>query len=255
LEELLSFCKLEAMEHHASSPIVRFASTFLALAALSVGLGSCTGMHHAGTGDGVAAHGDAVGEVSPADARARLAQGNARYVAGRSEHPRQAADRRAQLATSQHPFAVVFGCADSRTSPEILFDQGLGDLFVTREAGNVVDDHTLGTIEYAVEHLHVPLVVVLGHERCGAIVAARDTIAAHGKADGHIDSLVQAIKPAVDATAGQDAEATCKANVRNVVQTLRTSDPILRHAVEEKHVVIVGAYYDLDTGEVIFLPD
>ncbi len=233
--------------------IVRYTSIVLALA-LGAGLGSCADKQ-----DAAGAHGDmhasAATEVSPADARAWLVQGNARYVAGQSQHPHQDAERRAELATSQHPFAVVLGCADSRTSPEIVFDQGLGDLFVTREAGNVADDHTIGTIEYAVEHLHVPLVVVMGHERCGAIAAARETIAAHGKADGHIDSLVQAIKPAVDATAGQDADATCKANVHNVVEALRKSEPILRHAAEEGHVVIVGAYFDLDTGQVVFLPD
>jgi carbonic anhydrase len=157
------------------------------------------------------------------------------------------------LATSQYPFAVILGCADSRTGPEILFDQGLGDLFVVREAGNVVDNHTIGSIEYAVEHLHVPLIVVMGHERCGAIAAARDTVAAKGQAEGHIESLVAAIRSAVEATAGQDAEATCKANVRNVVLALRTCEPLLRRMVDEDRVKVVGAYYDLDTGAVTFM--
>jgi carbonic anhydrase len=185
----------------------------------------------------------------------RLVEGNARFVSGHAQHPRQNPDRRTELATSQHPFAVILGCADSRTSPEILFDQGLGDLFVVREAGNVVDDHSIGSIEYAVEHLHVPLIVVMGHARCGAIVAARDTIAANGRAEGHIELLVAAIRPAVEATTGQDVEATCKANVHNVVLALRTSEPILRHMVDGNQVRVIGAYYDLDTGVVTFLED
>jgi carbonic anhydrase len=106
-----------------------------------------------------------------------------------------------------------------------------------------------------VEHLHSPLVVVLGHKRCGAVAAARDTLAAHGHAPGHIESLVDAIRPAVEATAGQDAEATCKANVRNVVKALRSSEPILRHMAQDGEIAVVGAYYDLDTGMVTFLKD
>ena len=147
------------------------------------------------------------------------------------------------------------GCADSRTAPEILFDQGLGDLFVVREAGNVVDDHAIGSIEYGVEHLHAPLIVVLGHKRCGAVAAARDAVAGKGRAEGHIESLVAAIRPAVEATVGQDVEATCKANVRNIVHALRTSEPLLRHMVEHGDIKVVGEYYDLDTGVVAFLPD
>lgn len=200
-------------------------------------------------------HATEVPKVSATEARKLLVEGNGRFVAGVTQHPRQSPGRRAELSASQHPVAVVLGCADSRTGPEILFDQGLGDLFVVREAGNVVDDHTLGSIEYAVEHLHTPLIVVLGHERCGAIAAARDTVAAHAHAEGHIESLVAAIRPAVAATAGQDAEATCKANVRNVVKALRSSEPILRHTTEAGGVDVVGAYYDLDTGIVTFLGD
>lgn len=191
--------------------------------------------------------------VSAAEAISRLVEGNARFVSGRTLHPRRDAERRAELAADQRPFAVILGCADSRTSPEVLFDQGLGDLFVVREAGNVVDDHAIGSIEYAVEHLEASLVVVLGHQRCGAVEAARDTLAARGHAHGHIESLVAAIRPAVEATVGQDAEATCMANVRNVVQALRTCEPILRQTVEGGQVRVVGASYDLKTGVVTFL--
>src|SRR5438046_3516734 len=109
----------------------------------------------------------------------------------------QAAKRRAELTKSQHPFATIVSCSDSRVPPEIVFDEGLGDLFVVRVAGNVINDESLGSIEYSVDHLGVRLVLVLGHQSCGAVKAARETVGAKGKAPGHIESLVTAIRPAV----------------------------------------------------------
>ncbi len=200
-------------------------------------------------------HAPPASTVTREEAMDRLAKGNARFASGNLEHPRQAPSRRLELAKTQHPFATILGCADSRTGPEVVFDQGLGDLFVVRTAGNVLDDHALGSIEYSVEHLGAALVVVLGHERCGAVSAARDTIAAGGQADGHIQSLVDAIRPAVELTAQQDAEATCEANVMNMVRALRSSKPILEHLVETGKLTVVGAHYDLDTGKVTFLKD
>lgn len=223
-----------------------------------VGLVGVLGAGCAGTGPGggaEASHRAPAANVTAAQATARLVEGNLRFAQGHPEHPRQTPDRRAELAGSQAPFAVVIGCADSRTGPEVIFDQGLGDLFVIRVAGNVVDDHALGSVEYAVDHLHTGMIVVLGHERCGAVGAAREVAGAHGHAEGHIESLVGAIRPAVDATAGQDAEATCRANVRNVVRALRGSEPILRPLAESGRIAVVGAYYDLDTGVVTFLKD
>jgi carbonic anhydrase len=196
-----------------------------------------------------------VPKVSPADALKRLQAGNKRFVASKLEHPHQTAKRRAELATSQHPFAIVLGCADSRTSPEVIFDQGLGDVFVVRVAGNVLNDETIGSIEYGVEHLGASLIVVLGHERCGAVKAAKETIAAKGEAPGHIQSLVKAIAPAVEATTDKDAEATAKANVQNVAQALRDSGPILKDFVAKGAVSVAGAYYNLDTGAVEFLKE
>lgn len=193
--------------------------------------------------------------VAPAEAISRLKEGNARYTSGNQQHPRQAKDRRAELTKSQHPFAVVIGCADSRVPPEIVFDQGLGDFLVNRVAGNVIDDHSLGSTEYAVDHLGTRLIVVLGHEDCGAVKAAKETIAAKGKAPGHIQSLVTAIRPAVEATVNGDLEATVKANVKNVVQALRSSTPILKAKVDSGEVRVVGAYYSLDTGAVTFLDE
>src|SRR6266704_6660668 len=215
--------------------------------------------------------------VPPAEAISRLKEGNERYTIGNPQHPHESSEERTQLATnsyenaslifpdmtkrreelakSQHPFALVLACADSRVPPEIVFDQGLGDLFVLRVAGNVIDDHSLGSIEYAVDHLAVRLLVVLGHQRCGAVKAANDTIAANGKAPGHIQSLVTAIEPAVEATVKDDLEATVKANVKNVVQALRSSTPVLKAKIDAGELKVVGAYYSLDTGTVAFMDD
>ena len=191
--------------------------------------------------------------VAPAEAIAKLKEGNGRYTNGKLQHPGQTTERRAELTKDQHPFAVIVSCSDSRVPPEIVFDQGLGDLFVVRVAGNVIDDHGLGSIEYAVDHLGARLIVVLGHQSCGAVKAAKETIAAKSKAPGHIQSLVTAIQPAVEATAKGDLEATVEANVKNVVQAVRTSTPILKPKVDSGEVQVIGGYYSLDTGAVTFL--
>src|SRR5216110_915495 len=219
--------------------------------------------------------------VPPAEAISRLKAGNARYTSGKEQPPEssqerafeatnsyenagmiflgmtaaQAAKRRAELTKSQHPFAIIVSCSDSRVPPEIVFDQGLGDLFVLRVAGNVINDQSLGSIEYAVDHLAVRLIVVLGHQRCGAVQAAKDTLAANGKAPGHIQSLVTAIEPAVQATVKDDLEATVKANVKNVVQALRSSRPVLKPKVDSGELKVVGAYYSLDTGSVALMDE
>ncbi len=197
-------------------------------------------------------HAEKSAKVAAPDALARLKAGNQRFIAGNLQHPHQDSKRRAELATSQRPFAIVLGCADSRTSPEVLFDQGLGDLFVVRVAGNILDDHVLGSIEYAVDHLGPQLIIVLGHQRCGAVQAAKETLDSKAEAPAHINSLVTAIQPAVEATRGADVEATVKANVENVVQSLRSSEPVLKKEVEAGAITVVGAYYNLDTGAVAF---
>jgi len=167
----------------------------------------------------------------------------------------QAAKRRGELTKSQHPFAAIVSCSDSRVPAEIVFDEGLGDLFVVRVAGNVMNDENLGSIEYAVDHLAVRLIVVLGHQRCGAVKAAKDTIAAKTEAPAHIQSLVNAIRPPVEATVKGDLEATVEANVKNVVQALRSSTPILKPKVDSGEVRVIGGYYSLDTGSVTFLEE
>ena len=193
--------------------------------------------------------------VAPAEAISKLKEGNGRYVSGNLQHPGQTPERRTELTKTQHPFAIIVSCSDSRVPPEIVFDQGLGDLFIFRVAGNVIDDHGLGSIEYAVDHLNVRLIVVLGHQSCGAVQAAKETIAAQGKAPGHIESLVTAIKPAVEATAKDDLDTTIKANVKHVVQALRSSTPILKAKVDSGAVQVIGSYYSLDTGAVTFFDE
>jgi carbonic anhydrase len=145
--------------------------------------------------------------VGPDEALARLKAGNERFAKSKVSTGKPVAARRAETAKEQHPFAIVVACADSRSAPEIIFDQTIGDLFVIRTAGNLVDDYALGSIEYAVEHLGTRLIVVLGHQRCGAVMAAK----AGGSAPGHIDSLVRDIQPAVAASKGQAGDALTNA--------------------------------------------
>jgi carbonic anhydrase len=182
----------------------------------------------------------------------QLIDGNQRYAAGHPLHPNQDADRRTEVAGGQHPIAIVVGCSDSRVPPEIVFDQGLGDIFVVRVAGNVVDDQALGSIEYAVEHLHVHLIVVLGHEKCGAVAAAVEG----GEAPGHIASIVEAIQPAVEKARTEPGDLLDNAineNVLRVVQQIKTSQPILAHEVQADGLTVVGARYNLAPGTVQWL--
>lgn len=244
-----------------SSVLRRLAAGVLPLTALFAALSGCESgrFNHAIAAPDYSAIDAVPAEVStpvsPAIAKQRLVEGNARFVAGKMTNPRQTPAKRSELAAGQAPFAVILGCADSRTPPETMFDQGLGDLFITRVAGNVLDDHLMGSIEYAVEHLHSPLIVVMGHSKCGAVEAARAVVAADGHAEGHIQSLVDALRPAVEQTMDQDMQATCEANVRLMVHALRDSDPIIKHMVDEGQVEVIGAYYDLESGTVRFLSD
>jgi len=186
-------------------------------------------------------------------AQQKLIDGNKRYVDARLSHPNQTPRRRTEVAKGQHPFAAIVSCADSRVPPEILFDQGLGDLFVIRLAGPILDDAVLGSLEYAVEHLGVTYIMVLGHERCGAVEA---TIKG-GETPGHIRSLVKAIQPAVDKAKKQPGDLldnAVKANVAMVVQQLKSSAPILGEWVKKGDLTVVGARYDLDDGMVAVLP-
>lgn len=188
----------------------------------------------------------AVPSITPDEALKRLKAGNERFVKSKDSASKPVAARRAETAKGQNPFATIVGCADSRTAPEIVFDQGIGDLFVVRTAGSLVDDYALGSIEYAVEHLGVRLIVVLGHERCGAVTAAL----ASASAPGHINSLVRDIQPAVAAAKGKEGDALANAIHENdaaVAAKIRKETQLGDLASQ---VRVVEGYYDLDTGKV-----
>jgi carbonic anhydrase len=188
--------------------------------------------------------------TASADPLQRLVAGNARFVSGEPVHPHQSSARRAELTTGQKPFAVVLTCADSRVAPEIYFDLGLGDIFVLRNAGNIVDENMLGSIEYAVEHLGSSLVVVVGHSKCGAVGAA----VAGGEVPGHIAGIVRTIAPSVAAAANsaEPVEAAVRANAERMAATIASTGPILSEAVKKGHLRVAAARYDLATGVVEF---
>lgn len=183
-----------------------------------------------------------------------LAAGNARFVTGKLHHANLTPARRAEVARGQHPKAIVLGCSDSRVPPELLFDQGIGDLFVVRVAGNVAATDTLGSVEYAADHLGTPLVVVLGHTGCGAVAAA----CAGGHAEGHVAAIVEEIRPAVDAVKAATPEACAKAavpeNARLVASSLTKESPVLAKLVADGKLRIVTGIYDLATGAVTMQP-
>lgn len=192
--------------------------------------------------------------VDAEEAVKRLLEGNRRYIAEKNSASHRTARRRTEVSKGQHPFAIIVGCSDSRVPPEILFDQGIGDLFVVRSAGNVIDDIAIGSIEYAVEHLGVQLIMVLGHERCGAV----DATLKGGAVGGKLKSIIDAIKPAVDKAKakGQTSHgcdllcSSVKSNARTVAEKLRTSSPVLTEPIENGMLRVVGAYYELESGLV-----
>lgn len=195
-----------------------------------------------------------MGEISGNEAVQLLAEGNKRFTTGNVAVKDIGKARRENLSTKgQKPFAVVVCCSDSRVPPELLFDQALGDIFVVRTAGNVVDEIAVGSVEYAVEHLGTPLVVVLGHEKCGAVKATVDG----GEAPGSISAIVSKIAPSVqkaqDAGAkGNDLhEAACIENIKTTIADLEKS-PIIKHFLKDGLLKVVGAKYHLVSGEVTF---
>ena len=195
--------------------------------------------------------------MTPDEALTLMKEGNARYVSGAPLRPHlTGAERRAALAQAQKPFCVLVGCSDSRVSPELLFGRGLGDLFIVRNAGNVVDLAAMGSIEYGVAVLGAPLVVVLGHERCGAVHAAVKVVEEDATYPGSIGQMIEPIIPAV-LRARRDGtddllDRSVKGNVARIVERLRTTEQMLQEPQREGKLKIVGAYYDLDDGDVKF---
>ena len=194
--------------------------------------------------------------TTPDEAMNNLMAGNARYVQGSPIHPNQSAERQAEVAQGQHPWAAILGCIDSRVPPELVFDQGLGDLFVARTAGQVIDKVVLGSLEFAVEE-GVKLIMVLGHQSCGAVKATIQTLQTNGHAEGEIAALVEAIKPAVIEAQSQPGDLpdnSVRKNVTLEVEYLKSSSQIISHALDQGAIKLVGARYDLGTGAVSILP-
>jgi carbonic anhydrase len=181
----------------------------------------------------------------------RLKDGNERFAADRRENKDAGPDRRKELTAGQHPFAIVLSCSDSRVPPEIVFDQGLGNLFVVRVAGNVSEPFALGSIDYAVEHLHVPLIVVLGHEKCGAVAAAL----AENKPEGNLGKLIAEVRVAENLSANKDKALTdsVENNARFQAKMLTERSEVVREHVEQKKLQVVAGVYDLATGKVRWL--
>ena len=204
------------------------------------------------------AAGDGSG-VTADEALLRLLDGNKRYVENKMKVCGEAnAAAREKLARTQKPYAIILSCSDSRVPPEIIFDKGLGEKFVVRVAGNVPDPIVLGSIEYAAEHLGSPLVMVLAHERCGAVTAAVD---AKGRPEGNIGAIIKAIAPAVRQAKAEYkgkekaelVEAAINDHVKHVAANLTKQSSILEHFVKEGKIKIVAAKYDLDNGKVTLL--
>ncbi len=201
-------------------------------------------------------------EPSPTDASealARLKAGNARFAEGKTRHAHEGADWRKQLIAAQNPFATILGCSDSRVPTELVFDQGFGDLFVIRVAGNVIDTDVVGSIQYAVRHLKTRLLVVLGHEGCGAVTATLAAIDGTAHEPRFVEALAKRIEPGLvglDPSLTGDARlsAAVEANVRWSEKQLASIDEG-KKALEEKAVMLVGAVYDLKTGRVRFLAE
>lgn len=200
--------------------------------------------------------------MTPAEAWSALLAGNERFVAGTMEHPSQDGDRRGEIAAAQTPFAVLFGCSDSRVAAEIVFDRGLGDLFVVRTAGHVVDTTVLGSIEYGVEVLGAPLVVVLGHDSCGAVAAAAEALTTGVMPTGFVRAVVDRVIPSIvdlpsegegEAGGGRrvlvpSAEVLGREHLSHTVDMLLSYSRALAEAVEQGRCAVIGVEYTLAEG-------
>jgi carbonic anhydrase len=220
---------------------------FVCVTAVLLLVAGCAGTSTTGGGSGA--------QPDSQQALKLLKEGNARFVSGKTTDIDTSVMKRKTLAAGQEPFAVIVGCSDSRVPPELLFDQGLGDLFTVRVAGNVVDPVVLGSVEYAVEHLHSPLVVVMGHEGCGAVAAAVDG----GEQPGDIPAILALIAPSVQQakseglTGDAELEKVTELNVRSSMDAVNAS-PVVSHLVQEDKLQVVGAEYRLASGKVQWLP-
>ena len=189
--------------------------------------------------------------LTPALAWRRLREGNERFISGETSHPNQDASRRSSLVENQHPFAVIFGCSDSRLAAEIIFDVGLGDVFVVRTAGQVIDDAVLGSLEYRIGVLGVPLIVVLGHDSCGAVSATKAAVETGQMPAGFIRDLVERITPSVLTSLRNDQPEVNDMVVEHVKQTsqrLVDSSRVISDAIGDGRAAVIGLSYRLAEG-------
>ncbi|GAA4796978.1 carbonic anhydrase [Rothia endophytica] len=190
--------------------------------------------------------------ATPQQAWERLLEGNERFVANTSSHPRQDAARRAELVNGQHPFAAILGCGDSRLAAEIIFDLGLGDAFVVRTAGQVLDDAVLGSLEYSAAELEIPLIMVLGHDSCGAVTATRNSLISGTMPPGFIRNLVEGILPSVispDLPVDATINEMVIEHTRQTAARIAEQSAIIREAVEGGTVAVIGVFYHLSDGK------
>jgi carbonic anhydrase len=195
---------------------------------------------------------------TPSQAWQEMLRGNERFVAGAPQHPRQDVERREELATKQSPDAALFGCSDSRLAAEIIFDKGIGDLFVVRNAGQIISDSVIGSLEYAVSVLRVPLIVVLGHDECGAVRAAIDSVGADAPAlPPHIANLISKIVPAVRRVSSAkpdhriDSHDVGREHLRDTIAELLASSELISDAIAAGTLAVVGANYRLREGRAV----
>lgn len=228
----------------------------LALAGLAQPASAQTGRKGRGQPLPAAPVRDGRSALDPDQALNLLIEGNQRFLSGAASNVDIGAQRRLELARSQAPFVAYVSCSDSRVPPELLFGRGLGELFIIRNAGNTIDTVALGSIEYAVAVLGVPLIVVMGHESCGAVKAAMDVVESNARFPGAIDNMIEPIIPAVLEARGAPGDplaAAVRANVSRTIRNLRTeADPILLQPQREGRLKVVGAYYELGSGRVDF---
>ncbi|WP_142120665.1 carbonic anhydrase [Rarobacter faecitabidus] len=199
--------------------------------------------------------------MTPAEAWLSLKEGNARFMSGNADHPSQDVARRHELAAAQAPFAVIFGCSDSRVAAEIIFDRGLGDVFVVRTAGHVLDTTVIGSIEYGVDLLGASLIVVLAHDHCGAIAAAHHTLTTGENAKGFVRAVVDRVLPSIVTTGGDghdpkfaiDPVELGREHVKHTVDMLYGYSATIAKAVDEGRCAIVGVEYELHDGRASLL--
>ena len=219
----------------------------------SAGLGVAARLTEALATASIASELDTCTSITPDQALELLIAGNRRWVTGQVTHPDQSVERRVALRHAQHPFAMVFSCIDSRVAPEFVFDRGVGDLAVIRTGGQVLDEGVVfGSVEFGPDHLGTPLILIMGHERCGAVTAAIHTIESGGTAPGHIQAIVDALRPAYDVAINQTGDLVdnmVRAQTKLTVERIRT-DPLIGEFLARGELSVVGGYYSLDTGAV-----